>query len=136
MWQQTNLQDPNVVEPTEMGTAVQELTNQVSSRLPDFMLYKIQGNEIWRFGVLLLIIFIILIIGRIVRYLINKTAARFDKKPKTQLLTLFLKCLAPPAAVVVFACGVYLSRFAFTFISTHQPEGFSAETYKLWDKVA
>ena len=71
-----------------------------------------------------------------VRYLINKTAARFDKKPKTQLLTLFLKCLAPPAAVVVFACGVYLSRFAFTFISTHQPEGFSAETYKLWDKVA
>ena len=46
MWQQTNLQDPNVVEPTEMGTAVQELTNQVSSRLPDFMLYKIQGNEI------------------------------------------------------------------------------------------
>ncbi|MFC1783266.1 mechanosensitive ion channel family protein [Planctomycetota bacterium] len=136
MLEQNIPQDPNFVKPTEMENAVQELTNQVSSRLPDFMLYKVLGNEIWRFGVLLIIIFLTLIAGRIVRLLIDKTAARIGKKSEKQLLSLFFKCLAPPAAVVVFACGVYIARFAFSFISPTQPQGFSVDTKDLWIKVS
>ena len=122
MLNQTNIQDPNFVQPTEMENAVQELTNQVSGRLPDFMLYKVLGNEIWRFGVLLIIIFLTLLVGRIVRILINKAGDRVARKTEKQLLSLFLKCLAPPASVAVFACGVYLARFAFSFVSPTQPD--------------
>jgi len=133
---QSNLQDPNFVQPTQIENTINNLSQEVSSRLPDFLLYKIQGNEIWRFGVLLIIIFLTLLVGRIVRLLIDKAAARVAKKSEKQLLSLFLKCLAPPAAVVVFACGVYVARFAFSFITPAQPQGFSVETYNLWIKIS
>jgi len=130
-------QDPNFVQPTEMEEAAQDIANEVGQRLPDFMLYKFQGNEIWRFGILLIIIFLTLIVARIVRHLITKTGDRFEKKKETQLFALFLKCLAPPASLAVIACGVYISRFAFVFISENNPTvGFTAATYRLWIKIS
>ena len=129
-------QDPNFVQPTEMEAAVQEIANEVNQRLPDFMLYKFQGNEIWRFGILLAIIFLTLILARIIRQIIAKTGDRFEKKKETQLLSLILKSLAPPASMAVIACGVYISRFAFIFITENNPVGFTASTYNLWIKIS
>ncbi len=129
--------DPNFVQPTEMEEAVQEIAKEVNQRLPEFMLYKFQGNEIWRFGILLTIIFLTLILARVIRHLIAKTGDRFEKKNETQLLSIIFKSLAPPTSLAIIACGVYFSRFAFVFITEKNPDvGFTASTYNFWIKIS
>ena len=97
--------------------------------------YEFHGNELWRFGLLLLVIIAILIVGRIVRYIINRTATRLEQKEGIQLLELFLRCLSRPAAVGVFAAGVYLARFCVKFADQADPYGFSTQTRDLWAQI-
>ena len=102
----------------------------------DTINYKFAGNEVWRFGLLLGIILVTLIVGRIVRFLILRSAHKLAQKEKGQLLELFLRCLSRPAVVGVIAGGIYFSQFAIKFASEARPEGLSANIGDLWDRVS
>ena len=98
--------------------------------------YKFSGNEVWRFALLLGVIVITLIIGRIVRYLILRSAHKLAQKEKGQLMELFLRCLSRPAAVGVFAAGVYLARLCLRFAHGEGEPGFPENIEQRWIQVS
>jgi MscS family membrane protein len=99
------------------------------------LFYKFHGNEIWRFGLLLGVILVTLMVGRIVKFLINRSATRLKKKEGIQLFELFLNCLSRPTSVAVFAVGIYLSRLCMRFATETQP-GFNESTQRMWIKIS
>lgn len=101
-----------------------------------FWQYEVYGNEIWRFGLLLGVILGTLIAGRIVRFFIERSAARMDRYENMTLMRLFLRCLARPAAIGLFAAGMYLSRMTVQFALKVGEAGFAEETYELWGKIS
>jgi MscS family membrane protein len=102
----------------------------------DYIHYQFFGNEVWRFGLLLGIILVTLIVGRVVRYVILRSAHKLAQKEKGQLLELFLRCLSRPAVVGVIAGGIYLSQYVMKFSTPTHPEGLSANIGDLWDRVS
>lgn len=102
----------------------------------DIVNYELIGNELWRFGLLLLVILATLIVGRFVRFIIDRTALRLERKDGIQLLQLFLCCISRPISVAVFAGGLYFSRWCFRFVSENQTQGFSAQTNATWIKIS
>jgi len=102
----------------------------------DTINYKFAGNEVWRFGLLLGIIVVTLIVGRIVRYLILRSAHKLAQKEKGQLMELFLRCLSRPSVVGVFAIGVYLARFCLRFSHIEGQPGFSESIETRWIQVS
>ncbi len=97
-----------------------------------YLHYQFAGNEIWRFGLLLGIIIVTLIVGRLVRFLILRSAQKLAQKEKGQLLELFLRCVSRPAVVGVFAGGIYVAQFVMKF----GDEGFSEPVGNFWDKIS
>jgi len=116
--------------------AAPETATETKTSLQQIIHYQFYGNELWRFALLLLAILATLAIGRIVRFLIDRTAARLEQKEGIQLLELFLKCLARPVAIGIFAVGIYLARFSLKFALAEGQEGFSLQTYTLWTQVS
>ena len=94
------------------------------------------GNELWRYGLLILVILATLVVGRIVRFFIERTATRLEKKEGIQLLELFLRCASRPVAVFVFAGGLYFSRLCLHFASADSQTGFSQQIYVMWGHVS
>jgi len=92
-------------------------------------------NETWRFGLLLLVILATMIIGRIVRFILNQSARKLAQKEQTKLLGLFLRSLAGPSAMAIFAGGIYLSRLCLKFAVPPRDEGFSVQVFVLWGRV-
>jgi len=77
--------------------------------------FDLGQNETWRFGLLLLVILATLIIGRIVRFVLNQSARKLAQKEQTKLLGLFLRSLAGPSAMAIFAGGTYIARLCLKF---------------------
>jgi len=101
--------------------------------------YKIIGNEIWRFLLLLLVVLVAMAVGRIVQFAINNYAGRRDKKRGLTALTLFLRCLTKPISVAFFALGLYLCKLCLVFEDkTAVPvvEGIRSTIEKGWTKIA
>ncbi len=99
----------------------------------------IKGNAIWRFAVVLLVVVVAMAAGRIVQYTINGYALRREKKRGVAVLTLFLKCLAKPVTVAIFALGLYLCKLCLVFEDrTAAPviEGISSTIDKGWARIA
>ncbi len=99
----------------------------------------IKGNAIWRFAVVLLVVVVAMAAGRIVQYAINGYALRREKKRGVAVLTLFLKCLAKPVTVAIFALGLYLCKLCLVFEDkTAVPviEGISSTIEKGWARIA
>ncbi len=101
--------------------------------------YKIMGNEVWRFLLLLLVVIVAMAVGRIVQFAINNYAGRRDKKRGLTALTLFLRCLTKPISVAFFALGLYLCKLCLVFEDkTAVPvvEGIRSTIEKGWTKIA
>ncbi len=99
----------------------------------------IQGNEIWRFAILLLVVLAAMAAGRIVQYAINSYALRKEKKRGTTVLTLFLKCLSKPVSVAIFAVGLYICKLCLVFedkTAIPAVEGISSTIEKGWARIA
>jgi len=75
----------------------------------------IRGNEIWRFGLVLLVVLAAMVAGRIVQFAINSYALRLARKKGEGPLTLLLKALANPAYVAIFAAGMFLAKVPLLF---------------------
>ena len=98
--------------------------------------WEFGGNELWRFGLLLGVIIAAMVVGRIVRFMIERSAGRLERRENMVLLRLFLRCLARPASVGVFAAGVYFSRLTMRFALGGGERGFAVQTYELWDQIS
>ncbi|MHC4104886.1 MAG: mechanosensitive ion channel family protein [Planctomycetota bacterium] len=75
----------------------------------------IRGNEIWRFGLVLLVVVVTMVAGRIVQFAINRNAQRLSKKKGEGPLALLLKALANPVYVAIFAAGMFLAKVPLVF---------------------
>ncbi len=91
----------------------------------------IKGNAIWRFGIVLLIVLVAMIAGRIAQFIINNLAARRDKKGCAPATTLFLRCLAKPVSVGLFALGLLFCRIFLVF----GEEGINPAIAVTWMKI-
>jgi len=98
----------------------------------------IKGNEIWRFGLVLLVVLVAMVAGRIVQFVINNYAGRRDKERGATVLTLLLRCLTRPISVAIFALGLYLCKLCLVFEDkTAVPvvEGISSTVEKGWTRI-
>jgi len=75
----------------------------------------IRGNEIWRFGLVLLTVLVAMVAGRIVQLAVNSYALRLAKKRAEGLLILLLKALANPIYIAIFAAGIFLAKVPLLF---------------------
>ena len=93
----------------------------------------IKGNSIWRFGLVLLIVLVILAIGRITQFVITAYAQRRAEKRGENLLTLMLKTMAKPIYVAIFAVGVFLAKTPLFF---HDEKGIRIAISEGWTTIA
>ena len=75
----------------------------------------IEGNAIWRFLVVLLVVLVAMAAGRAVQYFINNYALRRDEKHGVKAKTLFLRCLTKPISVALFALALFVCRMLLVF---------------------
>lgn len=100
----------------------------------DALNYQIvTGNSIWRFFLMLLILLLTLAAGRIAQFSLNNYAARLTEKIGVKPLTLFLKALAKPAYVAVFAAGISLCKAPLFF---DDDTGIRTAISTGWTKIA
>ncbi len=92
----------------------------------------IEGNAIWRFGIVLLIVLVAMMAGRIAQFIINSLAARRDKNGYAPATTLFLRCFAKPVSVGLFALGLLFCRIFLVF----GEEGINPAIAVMWTKIA
>jgi len=117
---------------TESAESFDWLTNTINYEI-------INGNAIWRFVLVLLVILAAMVAGRISQFAISVYASRKEGKQGLTALTLLLKCLSKPTSVVVFAFGFYLCRLCLVFedkTATPIIKGINASIEKAWIQIA
>jgi MscS family membrane protein len=92
----------------------------------------IEGNAIWRFLVVLLVIVVVLTAGRIAQYFITSYASRREEKYGATAVTIFVKCVAKPASVAIFALGLFLCKAFLVF----GEEAISPSLGDYWTKIS
>lgn len=92
----------------------------------------IEGNAIWRFFLVLVVVLVAMAAGRIAPYFINSYAFRRDKQRGTTVTTLFLRCLTKPISVALFALGLFVCKMLLVF----GDEGISTVIEGYWLKIA
>lgn len=111
-----------------------------TARLNEIFSYEIiKGNALWRFFIVLVIIFLSLAIGKIVQYIMNRFALKTKDGSAPRVVTLIINAMAKPAHVFVFAIGFSICKFFFVFDipeTTELVEGISKGIETGWGKVA
>ncbi|MBN1765990.1 MAG: mechanosensitive ion channel family protein [Sedimentisphaerales bacterium] len=100
--------------------------------------YFLAGNELWRFGALLAVIFLGVLAARIARAMVEFFSKRLEKKVESKLLELFLRSMASPVGIAVFAVGFYVARFTlkFNLQDIAGEPGFSSRVFMLWGQIS
>ncbi len=93
----------------------------------------VKGNEIWRLGLVLLVILVVMMAGRIIQFVMNGYAVRLARKKGETPLTLLVKALAKPVYVAIFAVGVFLSKTPLYF---DDEEGIRIAISSGWTTIA
>lgn len=98
----------------------------------------VEGNALWRFGLVLIVLIITLAGGKIIQFLIDAYAGRVEKKQGESVLSITLKCLTKPIAVAVFAIGLHAARLCLVFDNpnTEIVEGISPIIANGWFRIA
>lgn len=98
----------------------------------------VEGNPLWRFGLVLLVLIITFAAGKTLQFLINSYAQRIEKKQGDNILSITLKCLTGPLAVFVFAVGLHAARLCLVFDNpeTETIEGISSTINNGWIRIA
>jgi len=93
----------------------------------------IRGNEIWRFGLVLLAVLVAMAAGRIVQFFVKSYAQRLAKKKVDSPLAILLAALANPIYVAVFAAGIFLAKVPLFF---NDENGIRTSLGDGWTKIA
>jgi MscS family membrane protein len=75
----------------------------------------VRGNQVWRFGLVLIVVLVAMVVGRIVQFAVSTYASRLSKKKGDNVVTLLLKALAKPIYVAMFAAGLFLCKVPLFF---------------------
>jgi len=75
----------------------------------------IEGNAIWRFVFVLLVLILAIAAGRIAQYFITGYALHREDKRGLTAPTIFLKCISKPISVAIFALGLSLCKLFLVF---------------------
>lgn len=113
-----------------------------ASNIIDYQVLK--GNQLWRFGLLLVIILVTLAVGKIVQFtLINLAKRTEQRKGRVDTVAIFINCLSKPASVAIFAVGLWICHFFLVFSKPGIPEqnimptiGIAPEIGLYWAKIA
>lgn len=98
----------------------------------------LNGNAIWRFGLVALVVLIAMAGGRIAQFAVNSLALRKEAARGTTIVTLLLRCISKPISVAVFALGLYLCKLCLVFedLTTTPPiKGINAVFGRGWSQV-
>ncbi|MHC4625888.1 MAG: mechanosensitive ion channel family protein [Planctomycetota bacterium] len=95
--------------------------------------YELEGNPIWRFLLVLLVVIVTMAAGRIVQFVISGYAGRLAKKKGESPVTLLLKAIVKPLYVAIFAGGVYCAKIPLYF---DEEDGISVAINDGWTTVA
>jgi MscS family membrane protein len=98
----------------------------------------INGNAVWRFGLVALVVLIAMAGGRIAQFAVNSFALRKEADRGSTIVTLLLRCISKPISVAVFALGLYLCKLCLVFenlTATPPIEGISAVFGRGWSQV-
>ncbi|MHC4694271.1 MAG: mechanosensitive ion channel family protein [Planctomycetota bacterium] len=100
--------------------------------------YKIMGNEIWRFLLILVVVLVAMTTGKIIQFAINTYTTRRNKKRGITVLTLFLRCLTKPISVALVALGLFVCKAFLIFDDKEaiSKEAISFEVGVYWTKIA
>ena len=101
------------------------------SRIVDYTV--IDGNNLWRFLMVLLVVIAAMATGRIVQFAVKGYAGRLAKKKGESALTLLLKAIVKPLYVAIFAAGVYFAKIPLYF---SDEDGISMTVNKGWTTMA
>ena len=99
----------------------------------------IEGNTIWRFVLLLIVILAAMAAGRIAQFIMTSYAAKLEKRRGITVLTLSVKCLTKPVFVGIFAIGLYICKLCLVFedIAVTPPaKGISSTIEAGWTRLA
>ena len=98
----------------------------------------IQGNQIWRFILILVLILLSLAVGRVTQYSLERFGRITPENKNLVLFRLFVGSLAKPANIFVLVLGLYFCQFCLVFdnaSTTEAVEGISAGLKYAWDKI-
>lgn len=95
--------------------------------------YEIEGNTIWRFLLMLLVVVAAMVAGRIVQFAISGYAGRLARKKGESPVTLLLKAIVRPLYVAVFAGGVFCAKIPLYF---DDEKGISMAISDGWTTIA
>jgi MscS family membrane protein len=108
--------------------------------LADFISYELfEGNSLWRFGLILVVIIVSMALGRMGQFIILKMAEKRRKQGQDTTSSLFLRCLSKPVTVAFFAIGIYASKLCLVFEdpdAAEPVEGIKAVIGKGWVEVS
>jgi MscS family membrane protein len=93
--------------------------------------YKIMGNEVWRFLLILVVVLVAMAVGKIIQFAINTFTTRRNKKRGITVLTLFLRCLTKPISVALIALGLFVCKAFLIF----NEQAISLEIRDYWTKI-
>ncbi len=99
----------------------------------------INGNAVWRFGLVALVVLIAMAGGRIAQFAVTSYALRKEACRGNTIVTLLLKCISKPISVAAFALGLYLCKLCLVFedlTATPPIEGISAVFGRGWSQIA
>ncbi len=100
----------------------------------DVINYEIvRGNTLWRFALVLIGIVVTMVAGRIAQFALNRYADARQRKDSPTVTTLFLKALAKPIYVAIFAFGL---NFCKVFLYFDDENGIRTIILNGWTKMA
>ena len=117
------------------------MTHQMFAQIdfPNWLSYElVQGNAVWRFIVVLLVMLVAMASGRIGQFFLNRFTKTLQKKDGFTALGLFLSAMRKPIYVFAFAVGIYLAKSFLVFSNpeaTPAIEGIAASLGTGWDKI-
>jgi MscS family membrane protein len=99
--------------------------------------YRIMGNEVWRFLLILVVLLVVMAAGKIIQFAINTYTTQRNKKRGITVLTLFLRCLTKPISVALFAVGLFVCKAFLIFDDKEaiSKEAISFEVGVYWTKI-
>ena len=98
----------------------------------------IQGNPIWRFILLLVLVLLTLAAGKTLQHTLDKFGKSIPENKNLVLLRLFIGCLAKPANIFVLVLGLYFCQFCIVFddpATSEVVEGVSFGLKHAWSKI-
>ena len=109
----------------EVGQQIDKFTQQASSRIGSWINAKVFAGITWfKLIVCLLLLFVVLLIERIVRLMIDRNRKKAKEEDVNKIKHLILEAVAKPLSLFIWVYGVYIVLTPL-FVHFQKPDGTS-----------